>query len=77
MSEFSQAFYENSLTFYLPQNAIRMEIVFDGLAANNFSQSCLQSLYTTRTPAGYGSGAGTNNGRYYFGSIDYTLLKWQ
>ena len=77
MSEFSQAFYENSLTFYLPQNATRMEIVFDGLAANNFSQSCLQSLYTTRTPAGYGSGAGTNNGRYYLGNIDYTLLKWQ
>lgn len=77
MSEFSQAFYENSLTFFLPQNAVRMEIIFNGLAANNFSQSCLQSLYTTRTPAGYGSGAGTNNGRYYLGSIDYALIKWQ
>ncbi len=77
MSEFSQAFYENSLTFFLPQNAVRMEIIFNGLAANNFSQSCLQSLYTTRTPAGYGSGAGTNNGRYYLGSVDYALIKWQ
>jgi hypothetical protein len=77
MSEFSQAFYEHSLTFYLPQNAVRMEIVFDGLVANNFSQSCLQSLYTTRTPAGYGSGAGTNNGRYYLGSIDYSIVKWE
>ena len=77
MSDYNQTFYEHSLTFFMPQNAVRMEIVFDGLAANNFSQSCLQSLYTTRTPAGYGSGAGTNNGRYYLGSIDYTLLKWQ
>ncbi|MCX6183720.1 MAG: hypothetical protein NTX74_01455 [Flavobacterium sp.] len=77
MSDFNQTFYEHSLTFFMPQNAVRMELVFDGIAANNFSQSCLESLYTTRTPAGYGNGAGTNNGRYYFGSIDYTLLKWQ
>jgi len=77
MSEFNQAFYENSLTFYMPQNADRMEIVFDGLAANNFSSGCLQSLYNTRTPADYGSGAGTNNGRYYLGNIDYSLIKWE
>ena len=74
MTEFGTNFYEHSLTFYLQQNAARMEIIFNGIAANNFSQSCLQSLYTTRTPAAY---QGSGNGQYYLGNLDYTLLKWQ
>ncbi|MEY2692731.1 MAG: hypothetical protein RIT03_1121 [Bacteroidota bacterium] len=76
-NDFSISFYENSLTLFLPEKAVKMEIIFDGLPATNFSQSCLQSLYTTRTPAYYSGGIGGNNGQYYLGDITYSLLKWE
>ena len=74
-------FYEHSLTFNLPLTAAKMELVFDGLVPDSFSNSgyinCSQYLYSIRTPADYNQGRGYDSGIYFIGNIDYSLTKWE